>query len=98
MVSLNDLQCGWLYFYEFEGDIGIGEYIEEWDDNWVDKPENRYLSDVWCDDESELTYNTYINSCCDTINIIKEISNAYEEYNLDQILVELREEYPEYFI
>lgn len=103
MVSLNRLQEGWLYFYEFEGDIAIGEYISEWERMDCDDEDydpyghiQNYLAEVWSDD-STLSH-TYINQNCDTIKILKELCNAYTPYKLDVLIKDLKEEFPEYFI
>jgi hypothetical protein len=100
MALLSELNEGHIYFFEFEGNYILGEFVIDWGEDYTDEPMVKYLSELWSDDEDGLEYNTYVSTkSIKSLNIIKSFGHKYDlkKYTED-ILQELKEELPEYFI
>lgn len=100
MVSLSDLCEGRLYLYEYNGTIAIGEYVVEYVEDHEHTEhgfEDKYFADIWSEDNST-SITLDIDHDTTDVTILKEVGNAYLDYNLNVILSELKEEFPEYFI
>lgn len=99
MDLLSKLRVGYLYFYTIDGDVGIAEYIEEWqkDDEYLDGGfTERYLTDYWSNEG--IDYNTYLSQASEEVIILKELGSAYKNFNINDAVEELKNEFPEYFI
>ena len=100
MVSLSDLCEGRLYFYEYEGSIAIAEYCVEIRDDpeylsgeYVD----RDLADIWSEDYKRSGLDLDFRRDTE-ITILKDVGNAYQDYTIEAIIKDMKEEFPEYFI
>lgn len=100
MASSNKFEIDNIYFYVFDGDPIIGYYIEELHNDFGDEYIERRLEELWCYDEENLIYTTYVNSeTHDDIDIIKHLGHIEDDMRtVEQMVQELTIEFPEYFI
>jgi hypothetical protein len=97
------LNPGYLYFYEYQGIVAIGEFFEEYEAGYdqIDMEIGHYFTEVWSSDD-DISYTSLVND----INILHEIGNAYTNdgrFNVDMdiiedILFDLKYDFPEYFV
>lgn len=100
MASSNKFEIDHMYFYVYDGDPIIGYYVEEINHDFQEEYLERRLEELWCYNEEDLIYTTYVNSeTHDDIDIIKHLGHVDNDHRtINQIVQDLTKEYPEYFI
>ena len=99
MDTSNKLKEGYLYFFEHNGIFAIGEYMDvdlEHED-YDEFGRTKFISEMW-NSLDDGNYRTYVNGKADSVNVIKELGDAFDPQMITEIVAELREEFPEYFI
>lgn len=104
MAILSSFELDHVYFFEYDGDSIIGMYIEDYEYEFQEKFKTKRFEELWCNNltEKELIYTTFVNSeTINDINVLKHLGHIDEKYSnepQEQILEELKQEFPEYFI
>lgn len=98
MVLSSDIKLihGKIYFYEYRGEIAIGEFFEE---ATTGMSLGKYMHEFWCEGEHPNTsQGLMIDRLDERLNVLKELPHISHISEIPSLLKELRIEFPEYFL